>query len=215
MYRVLFVLLSICFFHNAFAEFNQLYVIQNEINAEQSKLQDRNIKDINEVNNVIFEMYQTDQKVRNLTLKDMHDPNVQAIIKQMDEFHTKKMKAILAEHQWITISKFGEKTADLAWLLIQHADEDPFFQAGCLYVMSHLEKSEYNLKNYAYLYDRVALKFQEIGMKQRYGTQVKIENGVVTLLPYDGTLEDVEQRRKEANLEPLNEYLMMIKSIYS
>ncbi|MGD9591833.1 MAG: DUF6624 domain-containing protein [Candidatus Berkiella sp.] len=214
-YKACIFVVSLVFVQSSIAQSYEVDFIQNEIKAEKTLLQNQNVKDIADVKKIISDMYQTDQKIRNFAIKEKLNSTAMLQIKKMDQFHTDKMKEILLEHKWITISKFGEETANNAWLLIQHADHDPFFQAGCLYVMSNLDAKEYNLKNYAYLYDRVALKFQEIGMKQKFGTQVQLENGEITLLPYEGTINEVEQRRKEVNLESLDEYFLMIKKLYS
>ncbi|MDF2578404.1 MAG: hypothetical protein K0S74_1888, partial [Chlamydiales bacterium] len=48
-------------------------------------------------------------------------------------------------------------------------------------------------------------------MLQKFGTQVDVKkNGGISLLPYEGDLEDVEGRRKEIGLNSLTEYMESI-----
>ncbi|NDD59187.1 MAG: hypothetical protein EBZ47_08075 [Chlamydiae bacterium] len=93
-------------------------------------------------------------------------------------FLTKNLSPISQASQeiLIVISKFGSEYDKKAWLIIQHADDDPFFQAGVLFLLERLaNKGETDPKNYAYLYDRVAAKFHQIGLLQKYGTQVDLK----------------------------------------
>jgi hypothetical protein len=70
----------------------------------------------------------------------------------------------------------GEKGARSAWILLQHADRDPFFQAECLALMEEaLAIDQVYPKNYAYLYDRVQVAY---GEKQLYATQSTSNNGL-------------------------------------
>ena len=53
---------------------------------------------------------------------------------------------------WPTISEVGEKGASAAWLLTQHADADPVFQARALRLMEPLvAQGEVSKANHAYL----------------------------------------------------------------
>lgn len=68
-------------------------------------------------------------------------------------------------------------------------------------------------KNYAYLYDSVALHF---GIKQKFGTQATVlsQRGRIELRPYEGTLLEIDIRRKAMGLEPVNKYLKTLEEVY-
>lgn len=216
MKKVINLVLFTCllqFAHAAYA--NEISFLEEKIKAEQKNWPTGKLDDIGYVKKVIHKMYLTDQEVRQAFLKDMNHPKVQNLITSMDDFHTAKMKEILQQNGWLTISRYGHDTDHQAWLLVQHADQDPFFQAGCLFVLTNLvAKGETDKKNYAYLYDRVALKFENLGMKQKYGTQVNIGSADIKLLPYEGSIADLNQRRYEAGLNTIEEYLETIKKVY-
>jgi hypothetical protein len=161
-------------------------------------------------------MSQLDQQARSAWSAHKRSENQDQLLADIDRFHTDKMKQILAIHGWVKISKFGAPTDHEAWLLVQHADHDPCFQAGCLIILSHLvPQGETDAKNFAYLYDRVAGHFSTLGMKQRYGTQVRFSpQGEASLQPYEGTLMEVNQRRAQLGLETVEHYLATISNIY-
>jgi hypothetical protein len=126
-----------------------------------------------------------------------------------DHANTEWLKRLVRDEGWPKISVVGEQAAAAAWLLVQHADADPLFQLEALRLMEPLlESGEVSKQNFAYLYDRIMLKL--VG-KQRYATQAgPCENGKRRPQP----LEDetaVERLRKEAGLNPLNEYIAQLE----
>src|SRR3989338_6041030 len=113
----------------------------------------------------------------------------------VDTTHTARMKEIVAEIGWPTISKVGKTASDKAWLLIQHADHDVAFQMQCLELMKAAPATEVDPTNIAFLEDRVRVNQ---GKEQIYGTQF--------------TEVDVDARRAEVGMEPLSEYAKLFKS---
>lgn len=190
-------------------------IIEQKLEQHQNQLPKGDIKQITYVKTTIDYMYDFDQEIRNLFIKHQSDEQLGRLLKKLDEFHAARMKEILKVHGWIMISKFGSEYDKKAWLIIQHADGDPFFQAGVLFLLERLaNKGETDPKNYAYLYDRVAAKFHQIGLLQKYGTQVDLTKDTVKLQPYEGNIEDIDKLREAVGLEPLADYLKKIKEGY-
>ena len=129
---------------------------------------------------------------------------------EMDEENTEELKQILKIHDWIKISEFGEEADSHAWLLVQHADAQPEFQKTVLNTLEKLwKKGETNSRNYAYLYDRVAASWSDLSKQvpQRYGTQ-GICKGLGKWEPIEiEDTENVDKRRAEVGLPPLEEYI--------
>ncbi|MFK7953900.1 MAG: DUF6624 domain-containing protein, partial [Ekhidna sp.] len=116
-----------------------------------------------------------------------------------DRANTARMREIVAQHGWPTYNLVGEGPSNNAWLLVQHADRNPLFQAKCLPLLKKaVDNGQANPSNYAYLYDRVQVSK---GEKQLYATQSSSNNGL-----YEGSfyaLEDesnVQVRREEMNV---------------
>lgn len=111
-----------------------------------------------------------------------------------DHANTEWLKAVVAKQGWPLKTKVGDAAADVAWLLVQHADADPAFQAKALRLMEPLVAArEVNPKNYAYLYDRVMLK---ITGKQRYASQLTCRDGHWRPQPLEDEVAVDLQRRK-------------------
>jgi hypothetical protein len=120
-----------------------------------------------------------------------------------DRAGTAILKEIVEKHGWPKKSEVGAAAAQNAWLLVQHADEDPVFQLRALRLMEPLMASgEVSKGNVAYLYDRIMLK---IAGRQRYGTQF----GCIDGRRAPRALEDpdaVDRHRIAAGIGPLAEY---------
>lgn len=125
--------------------------------------------------------------------------------RSVDEANTRDLKQLLAAHGWFTISAFGPKADRNAWLLVQHADHDVPFQREVLTLLDGLVASrETDVRNYAYLYDRVAVAE---GREQRYGTQGRcVAPGRWEPHPIEDPT-NVDARRAAAELEPLADYV--------
>lgn len=107
----------------------------------------------------ILGMARLDQSVRKLGKETSH----------VDQKNLVRMKQIIADFGWPTISLVGKKASHMAWLLVQHADTDLKFQKHCLGLMKKaVKKKEVQLPNIAYLTDRVLVNQ---GKSQIYGTQ--------------------------------------------
>nr|WP_315034782.1 DUF6624 domain-containing protein [uncultured Chryseobacterium sp.] len=90
---------------------------------------------------------------------------------EMEKVHktnAERLREIIAEIGFPTISKVGEQAANAAWLIIQHSIGEPEFMKEC-YQMMEDRKDDINPLNKAYLYDRIQV-FQS--KPQKYGTQL-------------------------------------------
>jgi hypothetical protein len=130
----------------------------------------------------------------------------------LDKENTAWLKRVVAKHGWPGRSLVGRQGAHLAWLLVQHADEDRPFQKECLERMRKMPKGEVDPKDLAYLTDRVAVGE---GRKQLYGTQLIFKDGrLVPQTPIEDEA-NVDKRRAEWGLPSMKEYLEFIeKSFY-
>lgn len=153
-------------------------------------------------------------------LKDMIDIDQQMRERQLleedywddtvDVNHTIRMKEIIAEIGWPTKSKVGVVGESNAWLLVQHADHDVYFQTYCLELMGAAPATEVNQTNIAYLEDRVRVNQ---GQGQLYGTQFTQIDG--KFIPK--TIEDeanIDTRRAELGMGSLQEHITMMYRKY-
>lgn len=113
------------------------------------------------------------------------------------------MNKIVDQVGAITISRFGEKTSENAWNLVQHCDLFPDFQKRYLKLM-YENKLDFLPRNIAYLEDRIATGS---GNPQVYGTQFTFNEETKKYKPFP-TIDskNVDKRRKEVGLFTMKEY---------
>lgn len=122
-----------------------------------------------------------------------------------DAANTQLLSALLEDLDWVDAHRFGLRIASHAWLIVQHADADPDFQREVLGRMApYLDNGGVRARDYAYLFDRVAVNSGEL---QRYGTQPQREcndDGSLSPRPLEDP-ERVDERRAELGMEPMAE----------
>lgn len=133
------------------------------------------------------------------------------IVATVDADNLAWLKEVVAEVGWPGQSMVGEDGAHAAWLLAQHADQDPAFQRSCLELLTQAVASgEAAPAALAYLTDRVLLAE---GKAQEYGTQfVAQESGWTPRRLRDP--ENVDERRAAMSLGPLAENTARIAAEY-
>lgn len=132
-------------------------------------------------------------------------------ISERDHANTAWLKATVVAQGWPTIAKVGEHASHMAWLLVQHADDDAVFQLDMLRLMEPLAaRGEIARKDHAYLYDRVMLKLTG---KQRYGTQMTCAGGRNVPQPLEDAA-NVDRLRKAAGMGTVAENAARIEQAY-
>lgn len=127
-----------------------------------------------------------------------------------DQDRTDRLKEIVAEHGWPTISLVGEDGEDAAWAIAQHSDLDPEFQTMAVELIREaVERGDASPGNLAYLTDRVAAGR---GEPQTYGTQVGCGPDGPEPAPITDEAQ-VDARRAEVGLPPLADYLAEMAEI--
>lgn len=142
----------------------------------------------------INKMAEEDQKARELFSKDTG---------KIDAKNNERMREIINDIGYPTISKVGKQASFNSWLIIQHSP-DLEFQIKCLDLMEK-EPEDINPQNTAYLKDRILMHKKE---PQIYGTQLvkNSETGKLELYPVKD-LDNVDNLRRSIGLEPVGEYL--------
>lgn len=151
----------------------------------------------------LVRMAETDQAMRNRAMQgETWDSAV-------DSVNTERLKAIVQEHGWPTISKFGLEASQSAWLIVQHADHDVDFQSYCLELMQNENSDNINLTHLAYLEDRVRVNRRQ---PQLYGTQFFGTGTELKPQPIEDE-EHLDERRAKVGLDSFEEYKKQIEEI--
>ncbi|WP_372356868.1 DUF6624 domain-containing protein [Xanthomonas sp. NCPPB 3443] len=153
-----------------------------------------------------------DQHVRNAAIAAGGKPADWASIAPVDADNTAWLKQVVATQGWPGRRLVGEDGAKAAWILVQHADADPAFQAQVLALMeAALATQEVAPDDVALLTDRVLLAQ---GKPQRYGTQFKNDaDGGMSLQPTEDEA-GLGERRRRMGLPPMDQYKKMLQDAY-
>ncbi len=157
----------------------------------------------------LLRMAEADQRIRTDALRAT---NFHGVL-EVDARHLHRLKQIVEQHGWPGRSLVGEDGSHAAWLLVQHATQDPEFMDDCRRLMERaVKRGEASPKDYAFLVDRVRL---QRGKPQLYGTQfIRDSRGRLLLQPLKDP-EDVDERRLEMGMEPLAEYEAELRKFYN
>lgn len=154
-------------------------------------------------------MVAVDQALRAHVTNELAGPNdpMPRIAEQtmlVDRANTSRLKKLLQACGWPKRSRHGAKAVSDAWLLAQHADQDPKFQRWALRLLAvAVREGEAPSGPFAYLSDRVATAQ---GRQQLYGTQFRLV-GECTLEFFPmGNMGAVEARRRAFGMSTLEEY---------
>lgn len=150
----------------------------------------------------IFEMYKVSQEVKlnrlRGSVKDIQ--NCQAMFDLIEK-----------RAAWFPISQVGEKVAHMAWMVVHHADCNPFLQKVALQFMKELPKVDMDQKLLAAHEDRMLVRDSR---KQKYGTAVRIDDtGKVVLCPVEDWAK-LEELRAKVGLEPIFEYVKAMQELF-
>jgi len=129
---------------------------------------------------------------------------------EIDKKNTQRMREIINEVGFPTISLVGKEGTHNAWLLIQHADRDIEFQRECLRLMKEVSRDEVDVTDLAYLEDRVRINSKQ---PQLYGTQFTQEGGKHVPLPIEDE-ENVNERRARMGMDTLSDQIKLMYEKY-
>ncbi|WP_219722537.1 DUF6624 domain-containing protein [Salinivibrio kushneri] len=160
------------------------------------------------------EMANADQSIRN-KIREIGWKNAQCdLLSQLeliDRKNTEKLKEIIDEHSWVTADLVGKSGVSAAFLIIQHSPDNSFKEKMLPFVkQSYINNEGVTGQEFALLTDRVLV---EQGKAQIYGTQLRIEKGLLFFEPIKNK-STVDQRRKELGMPPLEEYKELVESAY-
>lgn len=135
-----------------------------------------------------------------------------ALVARIRESRTKnaiQLCSILKEFGWPTLSMVGADGVAAAFLLVRNSSAD--LQIGLLpVVIAATKQGEMARPGLASYVDRLRLN---AGLKQIFGTQATIMDGLLVLFPIEAEAQ-VDVRRKEYELPPLAQYLRALELQY-
>jgi hypothetical protein len=158
-----------------------------------------------------------DQAVRDTFMTQLNQtgkltPELVASMTAVDSANLAWLKPLLLTYGWPTRAAIDTDGVQAVFLMVQHADRDPAFQAAMLpKIEAAYQSGEIDGQSLALLTDRVA-KAQ--GRPQVYGTQTTGHGRILVIDPIDDSA-GVDARRAKLGLPPLAVYKRFLDSMLS
>jgi len=155
--------------------------------------------------------FRRDQDARIAWLRDLSDQRASKAVRMIDADDVQWLKALVAEKGFPTAAQVGERGVREAWLLAQHADKAPAFQAALLPVLEQRHASgDLDGSDLARFTDRV---LKAHGQPQRYGTQFTPREwaGANFGLPDEASVRGIDANRRALGIMPLADYVCMMR----
>jgi hypothetical protein len=165
----------------------------------------------------LLQMEQRDQDVRDRLIAAFEkgdppdDDPTRIDTRRVDTFNLRRLKHIVHQDGFPTTAMVGVDGVHAAFLLTQHADDDPAFQQMILNIIAQRWHSGvFDSNPYALLTDRV---LRAHGQPQRYGTQFEERDGDWKPEPIADEAH-VDERRRAIGLMSLANYSCRIRAVY-
>lgn len=157
------------------------------------------------------ERFDIDQRARKAWLAAPHQRGPARQVTAVDADNLAWLKTLVRTHGFPTAAQVGEGGVHATWLLVQHADADPDFQAEALVALAQRHaRGELDGSDLARLTDRVLVAQHR---PQRYGTRFDGSGWTSKhfALPEDAqALAAFDRQRAELGVMPLTDYACMM-----
>jgi hypothetical protein len=149
-----------------------------------------------------------DQTARKRWLADQNSEDLAGAVESMDAENLAWLRKLISEKGFPTAAQVGNEGVHFAWILLQHADQDPKLQSDLLPVLERrFSAGELAANELARITDRVLMAS---GKPQRYGTQFDWFAGDFAL-PEPKRLAEVDGERSKLGLMPLVDYVCTLR----
>lgn len=169
-----------------------------------------NRMDYNNIAERIIDLRNADLELRDkLIQKEQLSEGYNEEMAQLHNRNAEILNEIIDSIGYPTTDKVGKEASEAAWLVIQHSIGRPDFMRKCAKLLEKaIIENKANPRSLAYLADRIAVLE---GKPQLYGTQFDWdENGELSPNLFDDVVK-VNQRRKSAGLNTLEEQTVVIR----
>ena len=159
----------------------------------------------------LAERFERDQVARKAMLAAPHNLRVAGRVAEVDRDNVTWLWKLVRTIGFPDVEQVGEIGVHQAWLLAQHADKHPRFQAELLPVLEkrHAE-GQLDGMTLSRFVDRVLVAQRQ---PQRYGTQFSTEAWATAHfgLPDEQSARDVDRNRQALGIMPLADYVCMMR----
>ena len=153
-----------------------------------------------------------DQSARKRWLAEQDNTELADAVDSIDTENVAWLRNLISTKGFPTAAQVGNEGVHLAWVLLQHADQDPKLQGDLLPTLEQrFSAGELPANDLARITDRVLLAS---GKPQRYGTQFDWFAGDFSL-PEQHELAEIDAARAQLGLMPLADYVCTLRKAKS
>ncbi len=137
----------------------------------------------------------------------------EALIQRMREFrdkNTARLCEILKQDGWPTPALVGHEGVEAAFFVLRNSSTGSLKVDLIPVVVAAATRGDISRPDFASFIDRLRL---DAGLKQLFGTQATIRDGLLVLYPIEAET-NVDLRRKQYGLPPLTDYLQFLEAKY-
>jgi len=154
--------------------------------------------------------YKDEEALHSYMTQLPQDDKAKLKLEQAREKTSARLCEILKQFGWPTTKLAGADGAAAALFLLQNSSPYRTQRDLLPVIIAAVKKNEIDRPHFAGLFDRLRVS---AGMKQLFGTQVSIVDGLLVLVPIEAEAQ-VDARRKQFDLPPLDEYLRSLERTY-
>jgi hypothetical protein len=178
-------------------------------------LQSINAQTSDSVRAELLRMRNDDQEIRNKMVEEgmdiaMKDTQLMLKMVHLDSVYTKRLKMLLGSSPWFSKDEIGSKGLEAAFILVQHSPDYEFQKRSLPFIEKQAKNGDVSMQDYALLLDRTLMHDNN---PQKYGTQVIEVKGEWVPDQIEDEL-NVDKRRSEIGLFPMQQYVGMINQFY-
>jgi VWFA-related protein len=153
---------------------------------------------------------QTEKLIYSSIQENAPDDAAQSRLNEAVARNNARLCQILKEFGWPTTALVGQDGVSATLYLLRTSRELEIQRALLPVIDAAVKRGEVQKGELAYLVDRLRVN---AGMKQLFGTHVKLKNGFLVLLPIEGEAH-VDDRRRQFGLPPLADQLRSLERDY-
>jgi VWFA-related protein len=179
--------------------------LTDQINANTTRPFNKDLSDA--LNNLAAKQQ---QRIENNVADNKNGDTILKTLRTAREQNTGELCSIVKQNGWPTRDLVGDDAARAAFFLLRNSASADLQRDLLPVIIAAVKKGEITKASFATYIDRLRIN---AGLKQIFGTQATILNGFLVLFPITDE-SNVDARRKQFELPPLNEYLHGLEHLY-
>lgn len=208
--KVLIVVSSILLWsHTAFA---QSCVTHDEVSAMIARLNSSPSVALNKKlrEELLKLRYKDDESLHAYMTEPQQNKKAKQRLDQVREKNSARLCQILKTFGWPTTNLVGADGVKAAFSVLQNSPSYRLQFELLRLIVAAVKQNEIDKEHFAGFFDRMRVR---AGLKQVFGTQASIVNGLLVLVPIEAEAQ-VDARRSQMDLPPLAEYLRSLERTY-